>query len=188
MRAESGAEVWQIRIISESIMICLPILHKHDIDVGILHFDMLWQLKKDKDEITLILNLFTCHISTCLMPGLPQILCQRSWVKRVSVDMFGRLRRALRLVELLMFQKSQTTIWHVWNPVNNGINYHINCCWHWIFVHQPHVWSFLISLWPPPPPKKKKNKRQRRLKRRTHQLHPDFNYQNNWQPWNKHRS
>ena len=41
MRAESGAEVWQIRIISESIMMCLPMLHEHDIDVGILHFDML---------------------------------------------------------------------------------------------------------------------------------------------------
>ena len=83
-------------------------LHKHDIDVVILHFDMLLQLKKRQGwNKPQILNLFTCHISTCLISGLPQILCQRSWVKRVSVDMFGRLRRALRLVGLLMLQKSQ---------------------------------------------------------------------------------
>ena len=46
---------------------------------------------------------------------------------RSNTNMFFWLVKWNVLI-LLMVQKSQTTTWHVWNPVNNGINYHINWC------------------------------------------------------------
>ena len=61
-------------------------------------------------------------------------------------------------VLILLVAEIQTTTWHVWNPLNDGINYHINWCK--IFSHQPYPW---VSLFRSPLHEKSRRSRSKPL-------------------------